>query len=295
MPNRRQKIAAAALATLGLSSLTPVQQGAMLVTAGAAALWSTPALAQNTIPGAGVIIKGNTGSSAIIVPSDANGEVRLIGLEPGDYTLQAPCSGPRGCHPWPERDFIAKVRVEDDGRLALAAWEDSSRAAPGTATPSPRRWAQAIDFAGTGGRQPANAVVLDMRTAFQVSPPTSCARSRLGRPGKCGQIRNHVDVNASPAEEMIRQATTLTPEAARVIVAERARAPFTNAGDFARRVCPQVKVDFDDAAVRMGSTSILMKRGGDPKQAGFKCGPRDENVSMFRVTFPLVNLVSWLL
>lgn len=84
MPNRRQKIAAAALATLGLSSLTPVQQGAMLVTAGTAALWATPALAQNTIPGAGVIIKGNTGSSAIMVPSDTNGEVRLIGLEPGD-------------------------------------------------------------------------------------------------------------------------------------------------------------------------------------------------------------------
>lgn len=291
MPDHSRKIAAAALTTLGLSSLTPVQQGAMLVTAGTAALWATPALAQNTIPGVGVIVKSNSGSGAIIVPSDANGEVRLTGLEPGDYTLQVPCSGPRGCHPWPGE---TKVRVERDGRLAIAAWEDSSRAAPGAAAPSPRRWAQAIAFAGTEGRQPANAVVFDLRAAFTVSPPIPCARPRAGQPSTCGRIRNHVDVNASSAEEMTRQATTLTPEAARVIVAERARAPFTDAGDFARRICPQIEVDFDDAAVRMGGTSILMKKGGDPKSAGFKCGPREEAVSIFRVTFPFLNLASWL-
>jgi hypothetical protein len=294
MPSRRRKIAATALATFGLSSLTPVQQGAMLVTAGTAALWASPALAQNTIPGVGVIVKSNSGRGAIIVPSDANGEVRLTGLEPGDYTLQVPCSGPRGCHPWPERDFKTKVRVERDGRLALAAWEDSSRTAPGATAPSPRRWAQAIAFAGPGGHQPANAVVLDMRAAFHVSPPIPCARPRPGQPSTCGRIRNHVDVNASSAEEMTRHATTLTREAARVILAERTRAPFTDAGDFARRICPKVEIDFDDAAVRMGSTSILMKRSGDPKANGFKCGPREEAVRLFWVTFPLFNLAGWL-
>lgn len=302
MPSRRRRIAAATLATLGLSSLSPMQQGAMLVTAGTAALTASPALALGKLKGklvkngdSGTIIRSISDGLVIVVPVDPNGEVRLTGLEPGDYevaslrlTAAAPVRG-TGLH------------VSEDGRLAFAMQKSAKQVeAVGTertrkSKPDLALSAEAIPFDGPAGIVPVDAVMLDLRQSFAVVQPPPCD-PLPGRPDTCNRTpqRNHVDVNASSAEEMTRQATTLTPEAARVIIAERTRAPFTSAGDFARRVCPQVEVDFDDAAVRMGSTSILMKRGGDPKANGFKCGPREETVRLFWVTFPFFNLASWL-
>ena len=104
------------LAMLGLGTLSPVQQAGLALTAVGAALWATPALAQNTIPGVGVIVKKNPGSGNIIAPTDNNGVINLSGLEPGDYEVKllgnsAPMT----------------MAVGRDGMLTTVAWEDKGR------------------------------------------------------------------------------------------------------------------------------------------------------------------------
>ena len=79
-------LAASALAALGLSNLSPAQwvaAGAVL----SAGMVAAPALAQGTIPGIGIIVKKKPGNAPIIAPTDANGIVRLTGLEPGAYAV----------------------------------------------------------------------------------------------------------------------------------------------------------------------------------------------------------------
>jgi hypothetical protein len=282
------KIAATAIATLGLSTLSPVQQGAVMIAAGTAALWAAPALAQNAIPRVGTVVKKNAGSLPIMTPSDANGETRLTGLEPGEYNVQVFEGGEE-----------TTMRVGEDGRLAFVAYEDTKRSGS-AAAPARRRWAEAIPFDGAEGKMPDNAVVLDLKTTFAVSPPTACARPRRGMPSNCpGRIRNHIDVNASPAEEMIRLAPTLSREAAQFIVAERSRAPYKGGEDFMKRVCPKVTVDFDDAPIKMDDFLIFMKRGGDPKAAGFKCNPGGgagnvPQVNIFGGPILILDWVKWL-
>lgn len=283
------KVGAGLIAALGLSALSPVQQAGVALSVGAAALWATPALASLGIPGVGSIIK--SGPRIIIAPSDANGEVRLTGLEPGDYTVQV--FG--GQQPVP-------LRVGRDGRLAFVAYEDVKRADPAAADPRARRappvvrrWAEQIPFDGSGGKLPDKAVVLDLRQSFTISPPVPCARPVPGVASFCpGRIRNFIDVNASSAEEMRRLAPTLSAEAAAFIVAERTRGgAFKDAQNFASRVCAKVAIDFDDASLQMGATTIVMKTG-NPKSPGWKSEPRDNVVRLFGSRLSYVGHVTLL-
>ncbi len=286
MARASHKIGAGMLAALGLSALSPVQQGAALLTAAGVALWASPALADLHLPGVGLVVKKKPGNAPIIVPSDANGEVRLTGLEPGDYDV-APL---RLTAATPVR-YIS-VHVGEDGRLAFAVKEGPKgdvghgrvAAAPGqVASPSPPRWAEAIPFDGAAGTMPVGAVVLDMRQQFTISPPVPCTRPRPGMPSTCAaRFRNHVDVNASPVEEMRRLAPTLSAEAAALIIAARTRGgAFRNPQDFANRVCAVTAVNFDDASIKMGNTSITMRRGVDPKSPGWICNPQPGTVDLF--------------
>lgn len=241
------------LAALGLSSLSPMQQGAALVAAGTAALWASPALAQNQVPGVGIIVKKKPCCSPIIAPSDANGEVRLTGLEPGEYSVRVF-----------EGAEEVTMRVGRDGRLAFVAWEDAKAADPRAADPRARRalpvvrrWAEQI--------------------AFDKGSPSGLAKT----PTQLHSRAFTVDVNASSVEELARE-TRNTPEAARAIVAERTRGgPFKDMIDFAQRVGPLAAVDFEDASVKFGEQTLLVKKGGDPKSAGFKMGRGTSDFSLF--------------
>jgi hypothetical protein len=215
----------------------------------------------------GTVVKKKPGNGPIIAPSDANGESRLTGLEPGEYTVQVFEGGEE-----------TTMRVGEDGRLAFVAYEDIKRAGP-AATPSRRRWAEAISF----DKASSTSVVLDVREQFAVMQPRPCD-PLPGRPETCNRrppMQRFIDVNTSPEAEITRLARTLSPEAARVITTERSRAPFTGASDFARRVCSKVAVDFDDAPIKMGDFLILMKRGLDPNRIGWNCQPRDNMVRQF--------------
>ena len=252
-----RKTAAAALAALGLSSLSPVQQGAALVAAGTAALWASPALAQGGIPGVGLVVKRKPGNAPIIAPSDANGEVRLTGLEPGEYSVRVV----EGAEETP-------LRVGRDGRRAFTAWEDAKAPDPRAADPRARRalpvvrrWAEQIAFdKGSGPEGPA---------------------SRICCTGWIIPLIALINVNTSDVAAIARE-TRNTPEAARAIVAERTRGgPFKDMIDFARRVGPLAAVDFEDASVKFGEQTLLVQRGGDPKQAGFKMGRGTSDFSLF--------------
>ena len=259
----------AALAALGLSSLSPVQQGAALVAAGTAALWASPALAQTGIPGVGIVVKKKLGNAPIIAPSDANGETRLTGLEPGEYSVRVF-----------EGAEEATMRVGRDGRLAFTAWEDAKAPDPRAADPRARRalpvvrrWAEQIAF----DRVSASAAACNHCTGVIM-----------------GSRAISVDVNASSVEELARE-TRNTPEAARAIVAERTRGgPFTDMIDFAQRVGPLAAVDFEDASVKFGSQTLLVKRGGDPKQAGFKMGRGTSDFNLFGTAHSTIGHVTLL-
>jgi uncharacterized surface anchored protein len=74
-------VAALALAGVPQGVALPLLAGGMVFAAG-------EAMAANTIPGVGTVIKKKPGDSAIAKGvSDEKGEVRFEGLEPGDYTV----------------------------------------------------------------------------------------------------------------------------------------------------------------------------------------------------------------
>lgn len=230
-------LTATALAALGLGGVSPAQWVAAGAVLGAGAV-ATPALAQNTTPGVGIVIKkkpGNAGS--IIAPTDKNGALGLTGLEPGEYELSLI-----------GEDKVTTVSVGRNGELfirGVAEDDGSSRRVENLSGGSPREIA-ALRGKGAGG-------------LFAIALLAS---------------RGHtVDVNTNTAAEFSRLVPTTSPEAAAFIVGERTRGgAFKDMIDFAQRVCPKVSVDFDLAPSRIGSTQIFA-RGGDPKSNGFKCAP----------------------
>jgi hypothetical protein len=232
---------------------------------------------------------GASDVGTILLTGDDSGNVRLSGLQPGGYTVEA--------HGDKQQ---ARMKVEADGRLSFAVYRDDGPKkadAAGMARQKPvnglvRRWAEQIPFSDASGKLPDNSVVHDMRKSFSISPPTPCAPPRPGIASTCpGRLRNFIDINASPAEEISRLAPTVNTQTAALIVAERAKGgAFRNAQDFANRVCTKVAVDFDEATLKLGNTAIVMKRGGDPKAAGFKCNPRPGAVDIFANSIATRNM-----
>lgn len=235
------KITGAGLfAAMGLSALSPMQQGALTLSVAGAAMWASPALAQGTIPGVGIIIKKKPGNAPIIAPSDKDGIVRLSGLEPGEYEVKllgnsAPVT----------------MKVGRDGKLAVAALRDmkggpdvkSADPRARRALPVVREWVEPVAFGEEGGSGTIIAIV-----AAAAQAP---------------------DVNTSTVEQLMR-GTNNSREAAAFIVAERKKGgPYKDPLDFAQRVGKSVTVDFSASPVRIGDT-IIFPKGGDPKSAGFK-------------------------
>lgn len=270
MPSR--KTAAAALAALGLSSLSPVQQGAAVFVAGTAALWAIPALAQVGVPGVGVVVKKKPGNAPIIAHADAKGETRITGLEPGLYTVRVF-----------EGEQEVLMKVGRDGRLAFKAWEeqvDPRNIDPRVRMkPTTRRWAEQIALADDTGTQaagrpprgPAGAIV----NAGEPGNPPWCPKGWL-----CHWDKTAIAGLSAPR---LAEATGIPPETAQIIATEQTRnGPFTDLIDFARRVCPQTAVDFEEASIRFGSDTMLVMRGnGSPKNPGFRCARGTGEMELF--------------
>jgi hypothetical protein len=283
----------ALLAAVSITTVSPAQSGAAFLAAGTAALTPSPALALGKLKGklvksgdSGTVIRSVADGSVIVVPVDTNGEVRLTGLEPGDYevaslrlTAAAPVRG-TGLH------------VSEDGRLAFAMRKSvkhveavgmgrTQKSKPFLA-PS----AEAILFDGPAGIVPVDAVMLDLRQSFAVLQPPPCD-PLPGRPDTCNRTpqRNHIDVNASSAAEIVRLAPTTSAEAAELIVAERTEnGAYKGLGDFAQRVCTKARIDFDDVPVRFGEARVVTRRGGEPKSQGWKCAPGKDGSTSFEAS-----------
>ena len=262
-PGRRARgrtLGAAVLAALGLASLSPVQQGAVLTAAGAAVLWASPATASANIPGVGQVVKKKPGNSPIIVPSDANGEVRLTGLEPGAYTVQV--FG--GAQEVP-------MKVGPDGTLAFVAYEDAKGVAPppkpragGRRPPPPlpvvKRWAEQIGFSHNSAVPPPPAVG---------SPAEYCPNGP-----SCGW--NVLDLNTNSADKIARATGTSMQSAVQIVVLREKGGPYTSIEDFARRNCPTNAIEMNQGTVKIAdATVILGPSTGKPIAPGFQCQPND--------------------
>lgn len=228
------------LAAMGLSALSPMQQGALTLSVAAAAMWAAPAMATIGIPGVGIVVKKKPGNAPIILPSDKDGIVRLTGLEPGEYEVKllgnsAPVT----------------MKVGRDGKLAVTALRDvkggpdvkSADPRARRALPVVREWLEPVAFGEEGGSGTIIAIV-----AAAAQAP---------------------DVNTSTVEQLMR-GTNNSREAAALIVAERKKGgPYKDPLNFAQRVGKSVTVDFGYSSVRIGDTMIIA-RGVDPKNPGFK-------------------------
>lgn len=210
----------------------------------AAVTLAAAARTQQSVPLMGTVIRSKRSPAVILAPSDSGGEVRLTGLAPGMYSVQ-PFEGARDM----------PMEVGPDSQLAFAVWEDAApRPTLRSKPPVASRWAEQIPFQ----TDRADAVVLP--------PPI---------PGDV------LDVNTAGPDDW-KRTTYTTPQAGGIIMAERERnGPFTDMIDFAERVCSQTGVDFLDNSVQFGDQLMLLKRGGDPKQAGFKCAQGTGEVELF--------------
>ncbi len=261
MTRLSRKIAATAVAALGLTSLTPVQQGAALMAAGAAALWASPAMAQGTVPGVGIVIKKKPGNAPIIVPSDSKGEVRLSGLEPGEYSVQV-FGGAQE----------TVLRAGPDGRLAFVAYEDVRHpGGKGTATtpiggrrhppglPVVKRWVEAIPFDTNAAAPPPPA---------ESNPAAFCPNGNA-----CGW--NVLDLSTNSWEKIVRVTGTSDQSAVAIMVEREKRGPYTSIEDFARRLCPTNAITIDRGWVMIGNFIGLLGVGSSTKRVapGFQCRP----------------------
>ena len=239
MAKTSHKFTAKTLAALGLSALSPVQQAGVALSVAGAAMWAVPALAQqSTVPGVGQVVKKKPGNSPIIVPSDANGEVRLIGLEPGEYEVTSfGNSAP------------VTMEVGRDGKLAFVARRDvKGGPSPRSADPRARR---ALPVVREWVERCCDNTDNWDKSAFNV------------------RAMQMPDVNSSTAEELMA-GNNITREAAAFIVENRKRGgPYKDPLDFAQRVGGSVTVDFGYSSARIGDTTIIA-RGVDPKNPGFK-------------------------
>ena len=257
---RGRTLGAAVLAALGLASLSPVQQGAVLTAAGAAALWASPATAVGNVPGVGLVVKKKPGNAPIVVPSDANGEVRLTGLEPGTYTVQV--FG--GAQEVP-------MKVGPDGTLAFVAYEDAKGVAP---PPKPR----------AGGRRPPPPLPVVQRWAEQIGfshnsavpPPPAVGSPAEYCPNGPSCRWNVLDLNTNSADKIARATGTSMQSAVHIVVLREKGGPYTSIEDFARRNCPTNAIEMNQGTVKIAdATVILGPSTGKPIAPGFQCQPND--------------------
>ena len=266
MNNSNRTIAASIFAATGLASLSPVQQ-AGLGLAVSAALWSAPALASNNVPGVGTVVKKKPGDSAIIAPSDTNGEVRLTGLAPGEYTAQV--FGGREETP---------MKVEADGELAFVAYEDIKRPDPKAADPRARRalpvvrrWAERTDL-----KELAEALIGDI--AAPPPSPDSSGGSGCAPGVLC--ISSKVDLNAANAQEIADRTGTSMQSAVHIVAMREKGGRYTSIEDFARRNCRTMAIDMSRGGIQIGDVTVLFAgsqaKGAAPgsQLPGFQCGPR---------------------
>lgn len=226
------------LAAIGLGALSPVQQAGAALSLPGAAMGASPALAQTGIPGVGLVVEKTPGNAPILVPSDANGEVRLTGLEPGEYEVKL--LGSRA---------PVTMEVGRDGKLAFVVRRDVKGShAPRSADPRARR---------------ALPVVREWVERC-CDNTDNWDRSAFGL-----RDMQMPDINTGTAEELMA-GTNISRKAAAFIVEERGRGGlYKDPLDFAQRVGGSVTVDFGYSSVRIGDTTIVAK-GLNPKNPGFK-------------------------
>lgn len=212
--------------------------------------------------GRAIVVKMQSGDGSILAASDANGEVRLTGLTPGNYSVRVV----EGAQQTP-------IRVGPDGRMAFVAWQETKGPDPEAtdprarrALPVVRRWAEQIAF--EGGQSSGFALV-----AGEAGWPP-CPKGWI-----CSFDTTLIAGATAP---QLSKSTGIPSETAAIIIAEQARSgPFEGVIAFARRICPQTSVDFQDASIRFGDQTMLVQRGGDPKSAGFKCARGTGDLELF--------------
>ena len=95
---------------------------------------------------------------------------------------------------------------------------------------------------------------------------------------KGGDSGTAININTASQSELAA-IKTIGPQVAQVIVTERSKGVFKDVNDFAARACGKTSVNFEETSTVIAGTTIAY-RGGDPKQAGFRCAMGEPHYSV---------------
>jgi len=87
-----------------------------------------------------------------------------------------------------------------------------------------------------------------------------------------------VNINTAGLSELAT-IKNIGPQVAQVIISERNKGAFKDVNDFAVRTCGKTSVNFEETSIVIAATTIT-HRGGDPKQAGFRCAMGEPQYSV---------------
>ena len=87
-----------------------------------------------------------------------------------------------------------------------------------------------------------------------------------------------ININTASQSELAA-IKNIGPQVAQVIISERSKGTFKDVNDFAVRTCGKTSVNFEETSIVIAGTTIT-HRGGDPKQAGFRCAMGEPQYSV---------------
>lgn len=236
------------LAAVGLSALSPLQQGALTLSVAGAAMWTAPALASGKIRGK-VVTSGDKGTvirkqrhaeRIIIAPTDPEGVVQVSGLEPGKYEVNLIGDGAR-----------ILISVGAEGRMAFVAKSETTYPEPKATDPRARRalpvvqyWVEPIAFGEQGGSGTIIAIV-----AARV-----------------------VDLNTANAAEIARVTGTSIQSAVHIVVQREKGGLYSSIENFAQRNCRTMDIDMNRGGIKVSDLTIMMPVAG-AVSSGLQCRP----------------------
>ena len=87
-----------------------------------------------------------------------------------------------------------------------------------------------------------------------------------------------ININTATQSELAA-IKNIGPLVAQVIITERSKGTFKDVKDFAARTCGKTSVNFEETSIVIAGSTIT-HRGGDPKQAGFRCAMGEPHYSV---------------
>lgn len=227
--------------------------------------------------GVATIIKGNgnvTNNDGLItiIPSGPDGVIVVTGLMPGGYSVKPVGNA--------QTAPVQTMATLNDMLLFQIRGSGMNR--------------DILAIQNTGA-VPAGAINVQAKLATVTG--TQCEALTGAILCASEAMTDYVDVNRSSAAQITAMAPKITPAAAALIVAGRAKGAYTSPADFLSRVCAKANVDFGTTSVLVGNTRMIGRSDltNAPTLRCTKAGNAGTSqVKLYSDSFPLTQASNWL-